>query len=146
MANIAQNAELPSNPTAWVQYPVANGVQIYASAHVMLVAGYLYNAADTSGGVYVGQALNDALGNAALTVTCNVARVGSIVTVSAVSPSVASWVGLLVAFTDNQTVNLNASTSNHVVCGRVTQIVETGSSGLIKVDTAQQCAKPTTNA
>ncbi len=112
----------------------------------MLVAGYLYNAADTSGGEYVGQALNDVLGNAALTNSCNVARVGNVVTVSAVSPTQAGWVGLLTAFTDNQTVNLNASTSNHVVAGRCIKILETGTSGLIMVDTAQRFAKPTTNA
>jgi hypothetical protein len=148
MSNIAQGAQLPSNPTAWVQYPVKANVQIWTSAHVMIVAGYLTNAADTPGGTYVGQAMQDILGGTTDgAVTCNVLRRSElgIVTLSATSPTQAGWVGNSVAFTDNQTVNLNASTTNHVVAGMVTQIVQTGAAGLIKVDVQNHKSNSTTN-
>lgn len=130
-----------------VEFPVYRSTHIYNGCCVMLVSGYLRLLADTSGGVFVGQATQNILETTAADggVNCKVRPLGKIqyLEFDATSPAAATWLGVLVFASDDHTAALKASTTNDVCLGRCVAISKTGTSGKIIVDVLDRFDLPT---
>lgn len=131
--------DLASNPGTMVSYPVAASTHIYQYTHVMLVGGYLVPAADTSGGVYAGQALqeqNNTGANGAL--NCLVATPNECPFKTFgfnAGNATATTVGVHVFAIDDNSVVVAGSSTNKVCVGRVTAVLNASS---VKVDTTDR--------
>lgn len=132
----ANNPSVVTNPLAWVEFPVKGSKHIYQGARVMLVGGYLLPAADTSGGRFVGIALEEANNTGADgAITCKVqlAETEPIHTVAIASAATQATVGVNVFLVDDQTVDIAANSTNKVAYGMVVKFL---SAGWVQVNTA----------
>lgn len=129
--------EAPMRPVGKAAYPVTASTTIYKGDAVMLVSGYAVPGADTSGGIFVGVATTTVVNSGA----AGAARVevyddGSF-PFTAVGAAVATWLGVMVYLNGDATVALAGTTSNDVLCGKVTE-VESATRVWVRLDAGGQ--------
>ena len=131
MANLTTNSPNvnATNPTAYIQLPVAGGVHIYESSAVCVdTNGNAQLAADTANYIYLGNSLQESDNSASLSTPpnvnveqlCPLTNAMSTVTVLAGNATQA-LVGQLVYWVDDNNVAVNGSSTNKVTAGRVNQ-------------------------
>lgn len=132
---------------ATIPYGVADNVIIYKDTCVCTdSSGWLHIAADTAGYIYAGlsaqHADNTVTGHTAGGITCDVTPPNNTpesryIVQDYTSPAQTA-VGALAYFTDDHTVAV--SSSNSIKMGIIVQIIATGTSGKVLVDTARIAA------
>ena len=141
-ASTANRYDIRQVAQARPSVPVAGSTKIYAGIAVAINAsGYLVPVTDAVGLQFWGISEQYVDNSGSVTdgaLSCSVSGVSGgnlgIIEINAVSPTQA-WVGQEVAFTDDHTVALLASTTHVVRCGRVVSVSATGTSGKVLVDT-----------
>jgi hypothetical protein len=123
MTALAKDRATPYRNGVEIEFPVKNGVQIYAGALVMLGSdGYAIPGADTSGAKFVGVALENVAGGASDGLkTVRVRREG-VFDFAATNMNQAQ-VGDVMYLVDDQTFSNVGTTTNDIPCGRLVKYV-----------------------
>lgn len=131
---LSANREASMRPVGKASYPVAATTTIYQGDAVMLSSGYAVPGADTASAIFVGVAAAkvDNSAGAAGDLNVEVYDEGNFPFVAS-SAAVATWLGQMVYLNDDASVALAGTTSNDVLCGKVTE-VESASRVWVRID------------
>jgi hypothetical protein len=139
-ASSANRPDLISSKVQYVAYPVYTATHIYQYTHVGLNSGgYLVPMSDDAALTYVGQAMQEVNNTgASAALYCNVVPfiAEPFQVFDAISPAIATWLGLLVYWTSDYQVALTASSTYKNVAGQVVEILSTATAGKVRVNTA----------
>jgi hypothetical protein len=150
MAVATAQVSIPAYVHAFLSIPIAANTKIYGGAAVCINAsGYLVNAADTSGLIFIGFA-NESLNafdntvsgnaNGSFNVPVTDLTIGQgLYTINAANPA-QSWVGTHAFWLDNTSVGQAGSSTNKIIAGTIVGLGATGASGSVIVDVRNRSA------